>query len=60
MLPSFGDLKKAIDNYKGEIKKLVILLSDIGGIINPDIEKMLIFLKEKKLIYFKNGLIILD
>ncbi|SVE11796.1 uncharacterized protein METZ01_LOCUS464650, partial [marine metagenome] len=40
LMPSFDDLKKAIDNYKGDVKQLVILLSDIGGIINPDIEKI--------------------
>ena len=40
LMPSFGDLKKAVNDYKGEAKKLVILISDIGGIINPDIEKI--------------------
>ena len=43
----FKDLKKAVDNYKGDLKQLVILLSDIGGIINPDIEKIANFCKEK-------------
>ena len=38
LMPSFSDLKKAVNDYKGETKKLVILLSDIGGIINPDIQ----------------------
>ena len=55
LMPSFGDLKRAIDNYKGEIKKLVILLSDIGGIINPDIEKIANFCKEKNIILLEDA-----
>ena len=55
LMPSFGDLKRAIDNYKGEIKKLVILLSDIGGIINPDIEKIADFCKEKNIILLEDA-----
>ena len=55
LMPSFGDLKRAIDNYKGEIKKLVILLSDIGGIINPDIEKIAKFCKEKNIILLEDA-----
>ena len=55
LMPSFDDLKKAVDNYKGEIKKLVILLSDIGGIINPDIEKIAKFCKEKNIILLEDA-----
>ena len=55
LMPSFGDLKKAVNDYKGETKKLVILLSDIGGIINPDIEKIAKFCKEKNIILLEDA-----
>ena len=55
LMPNFADLKKAVDNYKGEIKKLVILLSDIGGLINPDIEKIAKFCKEKNIILLEDA-----
>ena len=55
LMPSFSDLKKAVDNYKGEIKKLVILLSDIGGAINPDIEEIAKFCKEKNIILLEDA-----
>ena len=55
LMPSFYDLKKAVDNYKGEIKKLVILLSDIGGAINPDIEEIAKFCKEKNIILLEDS-----
>ena len=54
LMPSFSDLKKAVNDYKGETKKLVILLSDIGGIINPDIEKIAKFCKEKNIILIED------
>jgi len=55
LMPNFNDVKKAVDHYKGEIKKLVILLSDIGGIINPDIEKIANFCKEKNIILLEDA-----
>ena len=55
LMPSFDDLKKAVDNYKGKVKQLVILLSDIGGIINPDIEKIAKFCKEKNIILLEDA-----
>jgi dTDP-4-amino-4,6-dideoxygalactose transaminase len=54
-MPSFDDLKKAVDNYRKETKKLVIMLSDIGGIINPDIEKIVKFCKEKNIILIEDN-----
>jgi len=54
-MPNFDDLKKAVDNYKGEVKQLVVLLSDIGGIINPDIEKIAKFCKEKNIILLEDA-----
>ena len=55
LMPSFEDLKKAVSNYKGKITQLVILLSDIGGIINPDIEKISKFCKEKNIILLEDA-----
>jgi len=55
LMPSFDNLKKAVDNYKGDFKKLVILLSDIGGIINPDIEKISNFCKKKNIILLEDA-----
>ena len=55
LMPSFEDLKEAVDNYKGEINQLVILLSDIGGIINPDIQKISKFCKEKNIILLEDA-----
>ena len=55
LMPSFNDLKKAVNNYKGEANKLVIMLSDIGGIINPEIEKIAKFCKEKNIILLEDS-----
>jgi len=55
LMPTFEDLKKAVSNYKGKITQLVILLSDIGGIINPDIEKIYKFCKEKNIILLEDA-----
>ena len=55
LMPSFDDLKKAVENYNGELKELVILLSDIGGIINPDIEKIAKFCREKNIILLEDA-----
>ena len=40
LMPSFHDIKNTVNNYNRETKNLVIMLSDIGGIINPDVEKI--------------------
>tara|TARA_Y100000590_G_scaffold13234_1_gene16047 strand:- start:338 stop:1423 length:1086 start_codon:yes stop_codon:yes gene_type:complete len=55
LMPSFEDVKKAINNYKGETKNLIILLSDIGGIINPDIKKIAAICKEKNIILIEDA-----
>ena len=44
LMPNYQDVENAVKNYKGDKNKLVIMLSDIGGIINPDIEKIAKFL----------------
>jgi hypothetical protein len=59
-MPTYENLKKSVDNYKGNLKKLVIMLSDIGGIINPDIRIIAKFCKKKILFYLKTQHIVLD
>ena len=54
LMPNFNDIEKAVNNYKGEVKKLIIMLSDIGGIINPDIEKISKFCKAKNIILLED------
>ena len=54
LMPSFDDLKKAVNNYEKETNKLIIMLSDIGGIINPNIEKIVKFCKEKNIILIED------
>jgi dTDP-4-amino-4,6-dideoxygalactose transaminase len=55
LMPTFEDLTKAVKNYKGKINQLVIMLSDIGGIINPDNEKISKFCKEKNIILIEDA-----
>ena len=55
LMPTFEDLKKAVNNYKGKIDQLVILLSDIGGMVNPHIEKISKFCKEKNIILLEDA-----
>lgn len=55
LMPTFEDLKKSVSHYKGKISQLVILLSDIGGIINPDIKKISKFCKEKNIILLEDA-----
>tara|TARA_Y100000590_G_scaffold466761_2_gene643246 strand:+ start:3520 stop:4569 length:1050 start_codon:yes stop_codon:yes gene_type:complete len=54
LMPSFDDLKQSVGNYKKSLNNLVIMLSDIGGIINPDIEKISKFCKEKNIILLED------
>ena len=54
LMPSYNDLKKALANYKEETSKLLIMLSDIGGIINPDIQKISKLCKEKNIILIED------
>ena len=55
LMPSFQDVKKAVEDYKGEKNKLVIMLSDIGGIINPDIEDIAKFLKKENILLLEDA-----
>ena len=55
LMPGIEEVKKAIENYKGDKNKLVIMLSDIGGIINPDIEKISSFLKKSNILLLEDA-----
>lgn len=55
LMPNFEDIKSSIENYKGDKNKLVIMLSDIGGIINPDIEKISKFLKKENILLLEDA-----
>jgi perosamine synthetase len=53
LMPSFSDVQEAIQNTKDK-SNLVILLSHIGGIINPDIEKIATLCKENNIILLED------
>jgi len=55
LMPSFNDIKKSVENYDKPTKNLLIMLSDIGGIINPDILKIAKFCKEKNIILIEDS-----
>ena len=55
LMPNFQDVKNSIENYNGDKNKLVIMLSDIGGIINPDIEKISKFLKKENILLLEDA-----
>ena len=40
LMPTLADVEKAVQRYDGDKRSLVILLSHIGGIINPDIKQI--------------------
>lgn len=54
LMPSYEDLKKALTNYQEDNSKLIIMLSDIGGIINPDIQKISKLCKDKNIILIED------
>lgn len=54
LMPSSAQLKVAVENYKGDRKNLIILLSHIGGIINPDIEKIAEYCKNENIILLED------
>jgi len=54
LMPSLEQVKQAISLYKGDKNNLIILLSHIGGIINPDIEQIAELCKEEKIILLED------
>ena len=54
LMPTIDDVKKAVLDYNGDPNELIIMLSDIGGIVNPDAEKIATFCKQKNIIFLED------
>ena len=54
LMPSFEQVKKGVEEFKGDKSNLIILLSHIGGIINPDIDKISEYCKSENLILLED------
>lgn len=54
LMPSILDVEDSIKSYKGNFGELIILLSDIGGIVNPDSEKIKKLCKKHNIIYIED------
>ena len=54
LMPSFDDVKQAVNDYEGDTQELIILLSDIGGIINPDEEKISAYCRDSNIILIED------
>jgi perosamine synthetase len=54
LMPSYEQVEIAVEKYKGDKESLMILLSHIGGIINPDMEKIAEFCKSEKIILLED------
>jgi len=53
-MPKLADVENAVESYNGQLNELVILLSDIGGIINPDAEQIAHYCKTKDIIFLED------
>ena len=53
LMPSLKDVENAINSYKGKLSELILLLSDIGGIVNPDAEIIGEYCRQKDIIFGK-------
>ena len=49
LMPSFNDFIKALKDSKTKNNKLVVMLSHMGGIINPDIKRIANYCKKKNI-----------
>ncbi|MCX5815363.1 MAG: DegT/DnrJ/EryC1/StrS family aminotransferase [Proteobacteria bacterium] len=54
LMPSFEQVKQAVEDFVGDKKKMIILLSHIGGIINPDIERIAEFCRSENIILLED------
>lgn len=55
LMPSIQDIKKSISNFGNKDKnRLIILLSHIGGIVNPDIEEIASLCKNENIILLED------
>ena len=54
LMPAFDDVERAVNDYEGNNGELIILLSDIGGIINPDEEKISAYCRDHNIILIED------
>jgi len=55
LMPSVQDIKDSISKFSKEDKnRLIILLSHIGGIVNPDIERIALLCKDENIILLED------
>ena len=54
LMPSITDVMSAVESYSGDYEHLIVLLSDIGGIINPDEEKIAAYCREKRIVLIED------
>jgi perosamine synthetase len=54
LMPKLGDVESAVESYNGQMNELIILLSDIGGIINPDAEQIADYCKAQDIIFLED------
>jgi dTDP-4-amino-4,6-dideoxygalactose transaminase len=54
LMPSIKDVENTINSYNGNLNELIILLSDIGGGVNPDAEKIGAFCKHNDIVFIED------
>jgi len=54
LMPTLDDVKKSVENYSGDKSKLTILLTHIGGIVNPDIVGIAEYCKDNNIILLED------
>ena len=54
LMPGYQQVEDSIKKYNGDRKNLIILLSHIGGIINPDIERIAEFCRTENIILLED------
>jgi dTDP-4-amino-4,6-dideoxygalactose transaminase len=54
LMPSFEQVKQAVESFTGDKNKVIVLISHIGGIINPDIERIVEFCKSENIILLED------
>ena len=54
LMPTFKQVKKVIEDYTGDKNKLIILLSHIGGIINPEMKEIAEYCKGQNIILLED------
>ena len=54
LMPNFEQVKIAVNEYSGDKKELIIMLSHIGGIINPDIKRIAEYCRSENIILLED------